>query len=564
MAIKSRFLIFTALILLMAGFFSWLSMQVLAEGIIASWVERYAEKQVRYDKVRTLLPLIQEVNLSKEFAQIDSLKAWAHQPNNETLEQQALKDTEAFRSRFSDNSYFIALRGNEHYYYSDDSEYQSTNKDTSKKDFYRYTLEANKSADLWFYGIIDRKLDLHLNVNPDIELGVVKLWSDVLIRDGDDILGVVGTGLDLSGFLSKMVEEQDIYSAIVFTNLDGSIQLYQQEELIDYASITKQAENKKQIFYLLDDDHSKALLNESFERARLQPDHVEMVRVNKDGVSQLASVIYIAEIDWFQVNFIDIDSFLPFTEFLGLLVVFLISLICALVTIYLLITLIITKPLNELERSICALEKGKYHAPKVSFFAGLEIKRLISKYKKMSLSLLEYQQELEQKVAERTEKLEHISKLDPLTSLYNRRGFEVHMKNYMDAWNKERHLFSLIAVDVNDFKLINDQYGHSTGDLALQEIAIYLKSVVGEKGEVARWGGDEFLILINQDCTNNTNIMAKTLLSNKDALVVRADDIDVLIQFSVGCAVVKDNDTFENMLHRADKAMYSMKFSGQG
>jgi len=537
-------------------------MQVLAEEIIASWVERYAEKQVRYDKVRTLLPLIQEVNLSKEFAQIDSLKAWAHQPHNEALEQQALEDTEAFRSRFSDNSYFIALRGNEHYYYSDDSKYQNTNGDEFKKDFYRYTLEANKAADLWFYGIIDRKLDLHLNVNPDIELGVVKLWSDVLIRDGDDILGVVGTGLDLSEFLSKMVYEQDIYSAIVFTNRDGSIQLYQQEELIDYASITKQAENKKQIFYLLDDNNSKALLRESFGRAKLQPDHVEMVRVNKDGVSQLASVIYIAEIDWFQVNFIDIDRFLPFAEFLGLLVVFLISLICALVTIYLLITLIITKPLNELERSICALEKGEYDAPKVSFFTGLEIKRLISKYKKMSLTLLEYQQELEQKVAERTEKLEHISQLDPLTNLYNRRGFEVHVQNYMDAWRKEGHLFSLISVDVNDFKLINDQYGHLAGDLALQEIAIYLKSVVGEKGEVARWGGDEFLILINQDCTNNTNIMTKTLFNNKDALVVRAEGFDVLIQFSVGYTVVAENDTFENMLHRADKAMYFMKFSG--
>ncbi|ETX12672.1 hypothetical protein MUS1_01385 [Marinomonas ushuaiensis DSM 15871] len=568
MTIKSRFLIFTALILLTTSFFSWLSMQMLAEGIIASWVERYAEKQVKYDKVRTLLPLIQEVNLSKEFAELESLKAWAKQPYNDVLKQQAFDDTEAFRSRFSDNSYFIALRGSERYYYSDDSKYQNTNKDESEKEFYRYTLDQNKTADSWFYSIIDIKLNLHLNVNPDVELGVVKLWSDVLIRDGEDILGVVGTGLDLTTFLSKMVNEQDIYSAIVFTDHDGSIQLYQKEELIDYASITKQSNNKKQIFQLLDDDSSREQLQKSFELAKLQPDNVEMARVNKDGVSQLASVIYIAEIDWFQVNFIDINSFLPWTEFSSLLVVFLISLVCALVTIYVLITLIITKPLNELERSICSLEKGKYHEPKLNFFAGREIKRLISKYKKISLSLLEYQQELEQKVIERTEKLDHLSKLDPLTSLFNRRGFKVHMTQYIKNWQDHHQPFSLINVDINQFKKVNDEYGHAVGDLLLQRIADYLKNIVGNGGEVSRWGGDEFLILVKGTSNvgeDNTDLsILNQLLSERESLSIEVNSQEVLIAFSVGSTEVKGNDSLEDMLNRADKAMYSMKFSRKG
>lgn len=557
MAIKSRILIFTTLILLITGLFSWFSMQALTEGIIANWVERYAEKQVRYDKVRTLLPLIQEVHSSKKFAQLESLKAWANEPNNVELKRLALLDTEMFRSRFLDDSYFIALRKNGHYYYSDGDEA------TPKTDLYRYTLDVNKTADLWFYNIIDLKLNQHLNVNPDIELGVVKLWSDVLIRDGDNILGVVGTGLDLSTFLSKMVNEQDIYSAIVFTDYDGSIQLYQQEELIDYASITKQSENKKRIFQLLDDSRSKAQLHNSFKLAKTQPDQVEMTTVYKDGVRQLASVIYIAEIDWFQVNFIDINSFLPLEEFFDLLAVFLISLACALATIYLLITLIVTKPLDELDISIRALEKGQYQTPKLNFFAGLEIKQLVSHYQRMSLSLLVHQQELERKVTERTEELDRISKLDPLTSLYNRRGFEVHMQKYMKSWHKKHDSFSLISVDVNDFKLINDQYGHAAGDLALQEIATYLKGIVEGKGEVARWGGDEFLILIKQDDFGNIDVLMKTLLDNQDSLVIRVDETNVLIQFSVGSAVVKDDDTLEGMLHRADKAMYAMKFSNE-
>ncbi|WP_417538099.1 GGDEF domain-containing protein [Marinomonas sp.] len=552
MTIKSRFLLSTTLILLLTCFFSWLSMRVLAEDIIVSWVERYAEKQIRYDKVRTLLPLIQEVKLSKELAELESLKAWAKQPDNETLKQQALNDTEAFRHRFSDKSYFIALKANDRYYYSDGS---------TSADPYRYTLQEEKPSDAWFYQLMAIKLNLHLNVNPDVELGVIKLWSDVLIRDGDAVLGVVGTGLDLSTFLQQMVEKQDIYSGIVFTNYEGAIQLHQKEELIDFASITKNAHDKKFIFQLLSDADSQKRLQHSFADAKSNPNHVEMTSVNKDGVRQLASVIYIPEIDWFQVNFIDINSFLPLTEFSGLLWVFFVSLVCALIIVYVLMTLMVTKPLEELDLSIAELGKNHNRKPKLSRFAGLEIKRLILHYQKMSTSLLEYQQELESKVAERTEELNRIAKLDPLTELYNRRGFEAHMCEYMAHWQATQQPFGLINVDINRFKDINDQYGHAIGDHVLQDVAAYLHAIVKGKGEVARWGGDEFLILVKQSNDKVVQQITERLLGDLESLVINIQDHDVTIEFSVGSALVQEGDTLEKLLHRADKAMYAVKFA---
>ncbi|RBP83916.1 diguanylate cyclase [Marinomonas rhizomae] len=550
MAIKSRFLISTALILLLTGLFSWLSMRVLAEGIIVNWVERYAEKQIQYDKVRTLLPLIQEVNRSKEFAELESLKAWAKQPFNEALKQQALEETEAFRHRFADKSYFIALKGNEHYYYSEGKEAPPPN-------LYRYTLHHTNPDDAWFYQIMAKKLNLHLNVNPDVELGVIKLWSDVLIRDGDDVLGVVGTGLDLSGFLQQMVAKQDIYSAIVFTNNEGSIQLYQREELIDYSSLTKLSQDKSRVFQLLDDEVSRTQLTQALALAKETPNHVKTSFVYKDDVRQLASIVYIPEIDWFQINFIDIKGFLPLTEFSSLLVVFFISLVCALIVFYLLLTLIVTKPLAELDLSIGSLDKKQYRAPKLTRFAGLEIKKLVSHYQKMSTSLLEHQQELEEKVAERTKELNRIARLDPLTELYNRRGFEAHMTEYMQRWQQSRHSFGLINVDVNHFKSVNDLYGHAAGDLVLQKIATYLKNTVGDKGEVARWGGDEFLILVKQDLA----AISEQLQDDHESLVININEQDITIQFSVGSALVEDSDTLESLLHRADGVMYAAKFS---
>lgn len=554
MSIKSRFLVSTAIILLLTCFFSWLSMRVLAEDIIVSWIERYAEKQVLYDKERTLSPLIRQVSLSEEFAAIQSLKDWAKQPDDAQRKQQALADTEAFRYRFADDSYFIALKGNGHYYYSDGIL-------PPDGDLYRYTLDSAKASDAWFYQIMAAKLDMHLNVNPDVELGVIKLWSDVLIRDGEDILGVVGTGLDLSVFLAQMVEKQDIYSAIVFTNYEGSIQLHKKQELINYATITKQAQDKKLIFSLLDDVQSSARLQETFELAKSRPNQVETTAVYLNGVRQLASVVYIPEIDWFQTNFIDINNFLPLAEFSGLLLIFFISLVCALIVFYGLLTLIVTKPLEELSLSIQALGEKHYRAPVLSRFVGPEIKRLVQQYETMSRSLLEHQSSLEAKVAERTEALNRLAKLDPLTELYNRRGFELFIAQCMRDWQEKQQPFGVINVDVNRFKSINDQYGHVAGDRVLQHVAEHLLNIVGDKGEVARWGGDEFLVLLKQATDQEMAQLTRQLLNRDDPLVLALDDHDIVVTFSVGSALIQDQDTIDDVFHRADSAMYAVKFS---
>ena len=528
-------------------------MKVLAEEIITKWVEIYAEKQLRYDKVRNLLPLIQEVKLSKEFAELDSLKAWALQPDNENLKQQAFRDTEAFRHRFADNSYFIALQKNNHYYYSD-----SDSKELNKN-FYRYTLEQSKPADAWFYSIMEKQLDLHLNVNPDLELGVVKLWSDVLIRVNGDVLGVVGTGLDLSEFLGRMVAKQDIYSAVIFTNYEGSIQLHQKEELINFSSVTKQLKDKKTVFQLLDDFESKVRLNKSFENARSSPNTVDMSIVYKEGNRLLASVIYIPEIDWFQVNFIDINRFLPWTEFSGLLIVFLISLLCALIVFYFLVRTMITQPLADLDLSISTLEHNNYRPPKLHRFSGLEIKRLISHFQKMSETILEYQTGLEKKVAERTEELKILSSLDPLTNLYNRRGFEKHLTGALQQWQEGQQGFSLIAVDVDEFKQVNDRYGHAMGDQLLVALAEYLQSTVINCGEAARWGGDEFLLLIKDSEHEKAEAVHKRLLKDRESFRVQLGEQELNISFSVGYAKIEEQDSLEQLLTRADKAMYREK-----
>ncbi len=553
MSIKLRFLISTAIIILITCLLSWHSMRSMAEDIISNWIERYAEKQIRYEKVRTLSPLLEEVSLSREFSLLDSLRQWVEHPDDEVLKVKAFEEAERFRLRFSDQSYFIALAKSGRYYYGE-SNLQASD------DRYRYTLYPDKESDAWFYALIQSDRDLHLNVNPDVELGVVKLWSDVIIRDQNgEALAIVGTGLDLSTFLNQMMHKQDIYSAIIFTDYQGSIQLHQKEELIDFASVTKQSHDKQRIFELLDNDDSVARLKESFISAKEKPNQVEMTAIQMNGSRQLASVIYIPEIDWFQVSVIDIKTLIALSQVSSILVIFFVFLIFALFAFYILLTLIVTKPIAELDTSIRSLKEKNYQPPKLSRFAGSEIKRLFSHYQNMSTTLLSYQHELEEKVSERTQELSRLSKIDPLTELYNRRGFEVFVKEYMHHWQTQERIFGLINVDVDRFKQINDQYGHLAGDLVLQKIASYLLDIIGDDGEVARWGGDEFLILVKQANSSKIAFFIEQLLGLTERLTTHVKGEDIAVGLSVGSALVQHDDTFEKMLGRADKAMYEMK-----
>ena len=92
------------------------------------------------------------------------------------------------------------------------------------------------AKDAWFYDLIKQDKDLHINVNPDPELGITKLWIDVLIRDGNDILGITGTGLDLTELVKNVVNEETPGVSSLFVDHNGEVQLLRNQARVEPAS----------------------------------------------------------------------------------------------------------------------------------------------------------------------------------------------------------------------------------------------------------------------------------------------------------------------------------------
>jgi len=171
------------------------------------------------------------------------------------------------------------------------------------------------------------------------------------------------------------------------------------------------------------------------------------------------------------------------------------------------------------------------------------------------IGYLIFQQDVTEKVA-----LEKASITDTLTQVNNRMRFDEISQQRLEEFSRYDRVSSLIICDIDDFKLINDKYGHSKGDEVLKAFAKVLKQNVRFTDTLARWGGEEFVILLPQaDITHA--IAAATKI--RSAIEKYDFDCDKRITASFGVSITQKDDTQTDWFNRADKALYLAKENGK-
>ncbi|PID20544.1 GGDEF domain-containing protein [Sporosarcina sp. P3] len=146
---------------------------------------------------------------------------------------------------------------------------------------------------------------------------------------------------------------------------------------------------------------------------------------------------------------------------------------------------------------------------------------------------------------------------DPLTNAYNRRTIDKVFKKQISVYKNKGKKIAVVLIDLDDFKDINDRFGHQTGDELLRHVAELIMSNAKREDYVVRWGGDEFVHVI-LDLKENTlkdyvgNL--KSTLSN-----LNMESVDA-VSASIGIAIYPDDgETFEKLIQKADTSMYEMK-----
>jgi two-component system cell cycle response regulator len=161
-------------------------------------------------------------------------------------------------------------------------------------------------------------------------------------------------------------------------------------------------------------------------------------------------------------------------------------------------------------------------------------------------------------------RVESLAIMDPLTGLFNRRRFETIMGNEFKRAARYQSPMSCMLIDIDHFKIVNDTFGHQTGDMVLKEVSSLIQNTLREVDTPARWGGEEFIVLSPNTTRENARKAASRILkavSDHTYAGIGAHRITV----SIGLAGLPDPEitTQEKLIHAADLAMYEAKKKGR-
>ncbi|MCB2413522.1 diguanylate cyclase [Demequina sp. TTPB684] len=157
---------------------------------------------------------------------------------------------------------------------------------------------------------------------------------------------------------------------------------------------------------------------------------------------------------------------------------------------------------------------------------------------------------------------ERLALTDALTGVGNRRMMDRRLSERLSAAT-EHERFALMVIDLDRFKAINDAYGHSWGDRALSVVARTLRAVVGDDGDVTRFGGDEFVIVTGTMSAERVSNLARDVKSGVNASWIEGRQSPLRVSASVGVTLSCVGDTADSMMRRADDAMLKAKRSGE-
>jgi len=175
--------------------------------------------------------------------------------------------------------------------------------------------------------------------------------------------------------------------------------------------------------------------------------------------------------------------------------------------------------------------------------------------------ILKQQQEL----AEKNGELEYLAFYDSMTGLYSRRRLEELLKNEISVIRRYGHQSCIIMLDIDNFKKINDNYGHPIGDMVIKQIAYVLKENIRETDAVSRWGGEEFLILLPHTSLSEATSIAEKLRKfiEDESMFIKEREIQFTASFGVAGLSGDKNDSLELAYKDADKALYLAKERGR-
>ncbi len=177
--------------------------------------------------------------------------------------------------------------------------------------------------------------------------------------------------------------------------------------------------------------------------------------------------------------------------------------------------------------------------------------------------ILRHNRKLELEVLEKTIELEELAIKDPLTGLFNRRKLFEEITSFINRYDRMQEIFSIIMIDLDLFKEINDQYGHDVGDYILKSFSDFMTEAIRENDLLVRYGGEEFVILFENVGRETAKEILDRILDELNIKIHEFKGHTIQISFSAGISDVTESKDSYTLIKLADQRMYDAKESGR-
>ncbi len=198
--------------------------------------------------------------------------------------------------------------------------------------------------------------------------------------------------------------------------------------------------------------------------------------------------------------------------------------------------------------TICILDKKENHY-------NSQYESLIKNFKTLIEKHLE--------MIEKAEILQKLAEIDLLTNIYNRRSFLVKAEAELNRAIRYNHPLSIVLLDIDYFKKINDNFGHQAGDKILKSLATSVASLVRFCDIFGRYGGEEFIIMLVETDYRSATIFAERIRNTIANLIVTYDSILIKFTVSIGIGILENDQELSSIIKRADNALYEAKNKGR-
>lgn len=220
----------------------------------------------------------------------------------------------------------------------------------------------------------------------------------------------------------------------------------------------------------------------------------------------------------------------------------------------------VTRPINAMSAAVQSFALDHQQSAIPALGRDDEFGVLARSFKQMQDKIHQQLEALE----ENREELAHMARHDVLTGLPNRRAFQERLDHALSRAQRSGEQFALFFIDVDDFKSINDRFGHPGGDAVLKIMALRLVATTRKADAIARLGGDEFVVLLDNPTHREdvVQIAEKLLESVRSPILHRG--VELQVGFSIGISLYPDDGrTAAELMARADRAMYEAKEAGR-